>query len=134
LKRDELQTAALSTKTDELSFTPFSFKTTGEDERFEFKFSAGRGLVRSEKLDLLTGRTEKERNSTYAYKLDATYNMGAAKCWSVGLSYEIKTDELFSSTVSSTFGPTFGYNLLCSDDDGSAVRPRVTPLGLFAPE
>jgi len=132
LSRDQLTTDESKVTTDELAFTPFSFRSTDSEETVEFEFSAGAGLVRTKELELLTGVSETSRTTTFAYKLGITYTPKKAKCWRLGAAYEVKTERLLSDTVSSTFGPEFEYDLLCGDDEeAESSAPRLTPRGIL---
>ena len=49
--------------------------------------------------------------------LEGLYRLGANRCWSLGMAYEVKTRRIASETVSSTLAPRIGYDLLCGVRD-----------------
>jgi hypothetical protein len=104
------------TQEDEVTFTPFSFKTTDPDERFTFKFSLGAAYVWSEETVRASGERTREESPTFAYATELSYALDQKKCWSIGLKYEYKTRHAFSDTVSASLKPELGFKFVCTQD------------------
>lgn len=114
-KRDAETSSTSRTKEEEITFTPFSIKTTDPNERLSLKLSVGAAYVWSEETILDTGVTTRESQPTFAYATELSYALGAKKCWSVGVKYEYKSRQAFSGKVSTTVKPMLGFKFICEE-------------------
>lgn len=112
-KQESSTTADNQVRTRTMTLTPFAFKSTDPDERYTFKLGIGAGHIWTRETIRATGVQTEAKEFTYTYTADLSYVIDPAKCWTIGLSYELNTRKPFSSEVSKTFGPKVGYSLLC---------------------
>jgi hypothetical protein len=114
-KRESETTSTSRTREEEVTFTPFSVKTSDPDERLTLKFSLGAAYVWSQETVLATAVTTREALPTFAYASELSYALGPKKCWSVGLKYEYKSRQMFSGKVATTLKPMLGVKFVCDN-------------------
>lgn len=115
-KRETETTSTSRTREEEVSFTPFSMKTTDPKERLSLKFSLGAAYVWSEEAVFATGVATREAQPTFAYATELSYALDKDKCWSIGIKYEYKSRHAFSDKVATTLKPMLGFKFVCDDE------------------
>lgn len=111
--REQTRTATEKTRTDDVTFTPLSYKLMSPEKNWAVKFGIGGAYVWTDTRTLSTRELKEKDELTIAYVASIEYKVRKSPCFRITLDYEIKQRHFFSEKVSSKFAPGVTLDFMC---------------------